>query len=79
MKNISSRLIEIACDKKGTHAVQALVSLISSRQEEDLIERAIREDVVKLVFDNQGTHLIKKVISRFSEEKLHFFVEKILD
>jgi hypothetical protein len=38
--------MEIACDKKGTHAVQALVSLISSRQEEELIEKAIRDHVV---------------------------------
>jgi hypothetical protein len=41
LRKISPRLIEIACDKKGTHAVQALVSLISSRLEEELIEKAI--------------------------------------
>lgn len=42
LRIISARLIEIACDKKGTHAVQGLVSLISSRLEEELIEKAIK-------------------------------------
>lgn len=59
--------------------MQALVSLISSRQEEELIEKAIRDNVVQLVFDSQGTHLIKKIVSRFSEDRLGFVVDRIMD
>jgi hypothetical protein len=39
-------MIEITCDKKGTHAVQALVSLINSAQEEDLIEKSIKDHII---------------------------------
>eukprot|EP00825_Cyclidium_porcatum_P036285 TRINITY_DN3820_c0_g1_i7.p1 TRINITY_DN3820_c0_g1~~TRINITY_DN3820_c0_g1_i7.p1 ORF type:complete len:670 (+),score=108.03 TRINITY_DN3820_c0_g1_i7:120-2129(+) len=78
LKIIAPKLVEIACDKKGTHALQALVSLINCKQEEDLIKNTIQNNVLQLTLDNQGTHLIKKIITRFSDENVTFIFNSLL-
>ena len=43
-------MIKIACDKKGTHALQAIISLISRDQEEQLLELTLKDSVLDLSF-----------------------------
>ena len=43
-------MIKIACDKKGTHALQAIISLISKDKEEQLIESTLKDSVLVLSF-----------------------------
>ncbi|CAD8126428.1 unnamed protein product [Paramecium sonneborni] len=79
LQTIGNRLVDIACDKKGTHSIQSLVSLISSKQEEEMVENNIKNNIITLTLDNQGTHLIKKIITRFSEDRLHHIFHKLMD
>lgn len=51
-------MITIAKDKKGTHSLQAIVSLISRECEDELIKETLDGHVLELSTDNQGTHLI---------------------
>lgn len=39
---------KVACDKKGTHSLQALISIINRDEEEKLIEENLRDYVVML-------------------------------
>lgn len=41
--------MNLACDKKGTHSIQALVSLINSEKEEELIMKTIQNDILKMI------------------------------
>lgn len=43
-------MIKIACDKKGTHSLQAIVSLISRECEDKLIKDTLDGHVLKLSF-----------------------------
>ncbi|CAD8182548.1 unnamed protein product [Paramecium octaurelia] len=79
LQTISNRLVDIACDKKGTHAIQSLVSLISSKQEEEMVENSIKNHIINLTLDSQGTHLIKKIIARFSEDRLNLIFSKLME
>ncbi|CAD8209627.1 unnamed protein product [Paramecium pentaurelia] len=79
LQTIGNRLVDIACDKKGTHAIQSLVSLISCKQEEEMVENNIKNNIIPLTLDSQGTHLIKKIIARFSEDRLNYIFHKLMD
>ncbi|CAD8211450.1 unnamed protein product [Paramecium octaurelia] len=79
LQTIGNRLVDIACDKKGTHAIQSLVSLISCKQEEQMVEKSIKNNIISLTLDSQGTHLIKKIIARFSEDRLNNIFNKLMD
>ncbi|CAK73217.1 unnamed protein product (macronuclear) [Paramecium tetraurelia] len=79
LQTIGNRLVDIACDKKGTHAIQSLVSLISCKQEEEMVENSIKNNIIPLTLDSQGTHLIKKIIARFSEDRLNYIFHKLMD
>jgi hypothetical protein len=43
-------MIKIACDKKGTHSLQAIVSLISREVEDKLIKETLDGYVLQLSF-----------------------------
>lgn len=78
LKLIAPKLVEIACDKKGTHALQALVSLVNCAEEEELIISTIKNNILVLTLDSQGTHLIKKIITRFSVEYVMIIFDSLL-
>lgn len=58
LQKIAPNMITIAKDKKGTHSLQAIVSLISRECEDELIKETLDGHVLELSTDNQGTHLI---------------------
>ncbi|CAD8212043.1 unnamed protein product [Paramecium pentaurelia] len=56
----------------------SLVSLISYKQEEQMVENSIKNNIIPLTIDSQGTHLIKKIIVRFSEDRLNYIFHKLM-
>eukprot|EP01016_Furgasonia_blochmanni_P030432 TRINITY_DN31681_c0_g2_i1.p1 TRINITY_DN31681_c0_g2~~TRINITY_DN31681_c0_g2_i1.p1 ORF type:complete len:215 (+),score=46.46 TRINITY_DN31681_c0_g2_i1:35-646(+) len=48
IQKIAPHLIEIACDRKGTHSLQAVVSSIDSEEEQLVIRESIQDDVLRL-------------------------------
>lgn len=87
-------MVCLACDKKGTHSIQALVSLINCDQEEILVIDTIKNDIFNLIMvfifthfiniliffnkDNQGTHFIQKIAIRFKEQKLKILFDCVI-
>jgi len=43
-------MVEIACDRKGTHSLQALVALVSRDSEEQLLRETLQNHIVELSF-----------------------------
>lgn len=71
-------MVEIACDRKGTHALQALIALINRDVEEDLLRDTLKDHIVELSFDPQGTHLIQKLIVSISLNNISFVFEPLV-
>ncbi len=72
-------MVEIACDRKGTHSLQALIALVSRDSEEQLLKDTLQDHIVELSFDPQGTHLIQKLIVSISNENIGFIFEPLAD
>lgn len=43
-------MVEIACDRKGTHSLQALIALVSRDIEEQLLRDTLQSHIVELSF-----------------------------
>jgi len=78
LKKIAPSMIRIACDRKGTHSLQAVISLINRDVEDKLIEETLNGHVVNLAFDSQGTHLIQKLITAISTNNIHFIYKPLV-
>jgi len=83
LQEIAPSMVRVACDRKGTHSLQAIVSLVNRDVEEKLIRDALQGHIVELAFDSQGTHLIQKLIVAISLQNIGFIyqplVERFLD
>jgi hypothetical protein len=68
LKNISPDFYFIACHNCGTHALQALIDVVNSPEEIDLIREAMKDYIYDLSIDNNGTHVIQKIFTKFDED-----------
>ncbi len=71
-------MVKIACDRKGTHSLQAIVSLINRDVEDRLIKDTLDGHVLELTLDAQGTHLIQKLIVAISLNNIGFIYEPVI-
>ena len=79
LQEIAPSMVRVACDRKGTHSLQAIVSLISRDVEEKLIRDALQGHIIELAFDPQGTHLVQKLIVAISIPNLGFLYQPLVD
>jgi hypothetical protein len=71
---------EISCDRRGTHALQALMGEAMTRDERRIISHGLRGSgtpgesplVVQLAFDAHGTHVIQRMLLCFDSESSEF-------
>lgn len=61
----SGHLLAIAKDKWGTHALQSLLSLVCTNDEQKLLLPALKEHAVELSCDQHGTHVMQRAIASF--------------
>lgn len=61
----SGHLLTIAKDKWGTHALQSLLSLVCTNDEQKLLLPALKEHAVELSCDQHGTHVMQRAIVSF--------------
>jgi hypothetical protein len=71
-------MAEIACDRKGTHALQSLIALVSREVEENLLKDCLKDHIVELSFDPQGTHFVQKLITSISLNNISFVFDPII-
>jgi hypothetical protein len=72
-------MCRVACDRKGTHSLQGIVSLINRDCEDKLIQDTLQDNIIDLSLDSQGTHLIQKLIVSISLNNIAFIYDQILD
>lgn len=66
MLDIASRhLRAVATDRWGTHALQSLIGLVCTSQEQELLLPALQEHVVELSCDPNGAHAVQRALVSF--------------
>jgi len=63
----SSHLKAVATDKWGTHALQALISLVCTLDEQRLLMGALKDLVVELSCDSNGVHVVQRALTSFGQ------------
>jgi len=79
LQKIAPAMYRIACDKKGTYALQTIVSLISTHPEDILMKQALGNHVLELSLDIQGNHVIQKLINAVSVKNIEFIYQPLVD
>lgn len=65
LEKLAPCIFSIACDKRGTHALQALIGLLTTPDEQELLLQAIKDHVIKLCMDPNGTHVVQRLLYCF--------------
>jgi hypothetical protein len=63
LTRLSPRFAEVARDRRGTHSLQALISHISTVEEEDLLAATLEGQIVPIALDVHATHVLQQAIS----------------
>lgn len=74
---------DIACDRRGTHALQALMSYVSTAEERALVQGGLQRRVpgtsvplvAALAFDAHGTHVVQKILVCFDPASADFIYQ----
>merc|ERR1712151_209558 len=73
----SQHLCQIATDKWGTHALQALISLVCTNEEQNLLMPSLREHVVELSCDPNGAHVVQRTLISFGTSCTDLVLEEV--
>lgn len=71
-------ILQISCDKKGTHSMQCLIEMINMPEEEEELKQGIQGYVIDLAYDVNGTHVLQKVLLCMKEENIDFIFAPIM-
>jgi hypothetical protein len=66
---IQKNFVDIANNSFGTHPLQNLIEIISSKEEKKLLLDFILNNETALALDSQGTHVLQKFISITNDEE----------
>lgn len=70
-------LCTISLTPHGTFSVQKLIETIATREEMEVVQSALKQDVVQLVKDVHGNHVIQKVLQRFEHQDTQFIYDSL--
>jgi hypothetical protein len=65
LEKLGPNVASIACDKRGTHALQALIGLLTVPEEQHLLMSSIESHVIDLCMDPNGTHVVQRLLYCF--------------
>mmetsp|Transcript_113473 Transcript_113473/g.316014 ORF Transcript_113473/g.316014 Transcript_113473/m.316014 type:complete len:843 (-) Transcript_113473:723-3251(-) len=65
LEKLAPRVSAIARDKRGTHALQALIGLLSTLEEQEQLMSALKGHVLELCMDPNGTHVVQRLLFCF--------------
>jgi len=68
LEYINNEFIEISKSPSGTHVIQAILELINTEDEINIIINCIKNHELELAYDNNGTHVLQKIISTIDEK-----------
>jgi len=76
---LKPHILEISCDKKGTHSMQCLIEMINMPDEEEELKQGIKDQIIDLAFDANGTHVLQKVLLCMKEENIDFIFDPVIE
>ncbi|CAJ1432696.1 unnamed protein product, partial [Effrenium voratum] len=65
LEKLGPEVVAIACDKRGTHALQALILLLQLKEEQLQLMNSIKDNVIELSMDPNGTHVVQTLLKCF--------------
>ena len=84
-------MVKIASDKRGTHSLQTIISLVNREKEDELIKNAFEKHIFELSFvkfeiiifiyndqNENGTHLVQKLIKSVSIKNIDFIYKPLI-
>eukprot|EP00931_Biecheleriopsis_adriatica_P003913 TRINITY_DN105661_c0_g1_i1.p1 TRINITY_DN105661_c0_g1~~TRINITY_DN105661_c0_g1_i1.p1 ORF type:complete len:743 (+),score=150.29 TRINITY_DN105661_c0_g1_i1:121-2349(+) len=74
----SQHLRTIAKDKWGTHALQSLLSLVCTVEEQGLLLPSLQEHAVELSCDQHGTHVVQRALISFGTPCPDLLLQELL-
>ena len=63
LSRLAPRFAQVAKDRRGTHSLQALISHISTIEEEDLLAATVEGQIEAIALDVHATHVLQQAIS----------------
>jgi len=76
---LKPHILDISCDKKGTHSMQCLIEMINMPDEEEELKQGIKDQIIDLAFDANGTHVLQKVLLCMKEENIDFIFDPVIE
>ena len=76
LNGMRASLIRIACDAKGTHALQNLIALANLHEEEQIYQQSFAGNIVRLSKDQYATHVIQRLI--VTVKNTYFIIKELL-
>lgn len=75
---IQSNFIQIAKNPSGTHCLQTFIDGITTKEEERLIKKYIKNHLLDLSFNPSGTHIIQKLLTNISQTNRNYIIKFII-
>eukprot|EP00742_Colponemidia_sp_Colp-10_P000746 GILJ01000810.1.p1 GENE.GILJ01000810.1~~GILJ01000810.1.p1 ORF type:complete len:1060 (+),score=180.51 GILJ01000810.1:230-3409(+) len=79
LQTMSPRMVDVACDRRGTHALQTLIELVNMQEEEQVLIDSLTGHVITLSMNAQGTHVVQRILLCLRESSCYFIFEPVLD
>ena len=76
---ISNEFINISKDSSGTFSLQALLEQITTKEEEQIILKYIKNNEMDMAYDRNATHVLQKIILLFPDNNRKELNKIILD
>ena len=76
LSSLEPNLVEVSCHQKGTHALQTLISLCSSQEEEKVYASAFKDRILDLSYHTNASHVIQKLLSTIRNR--HFIIKELI-
>lgn len=75
---LAPRVAAIACDKRGTHALQALIGLLTTSEEQEFLVRSLQNHVIDMCMDANGTHVVQRLLFCFSSPSIDWIYAPVV-
>ena len=76
--SIQPHFILVAKNISGTHCIQTFIDGISMKEEEDIIKKSIKGNLLDLSFNSNSTHIIQRLISNITTNKRKYLINFII-
>lgn len=76
LTGMKKSMVKIACNAKGTHALQILIALANLPEEENIYQECFQGQIVRLSKDLYSSHVIQRLL--VTVRNRHFVIKEIL-